>query len=72
MLLCEGDDAPSPLLKNMKVQGVKGRREGRMHRQNSNGIERCDAVSQNAIDFVTFEMWEKTERHDKLLETDGT
>jgi hypothetical protein len=28
MLLCEGDDAPSPLLKNMKVQGVKGRREG--------------------------------------------
>ncbi len=69
MLLCEGDDAPSPLLKNMKVQGVKGRR---MHRQNSNGIETCDAVYQNAIDFVTFEMWEKTERHDKLLETDGT
>jgi hypothetical protein len=30
-----------------------------MHRQNSNRIQRCDAVSHNAIDFVTFERWEK-------------
>jgi hypothetical protein len=43
-----------------------------MHRQNSNRIQRRDAVSQNAIDFVTFEMWEKTVRYDKLFETDGT
>jgi hypothetical protein len=39
-----------------------------MHKQNLNRIQRCDAVSQNAIDFVTFEMWGKTERHDKLFE----